>query len=131
MNLFNLHSDPTQLARYDEQWKLPANAWELITDMHYNQHKDTSHLAKYIKMLPYRSYIYARDIMDGKRFLEAEPYILEDPNAAASYYRWIIGAEFNNGGENDVIWPEAEEFYNRPENKVLKFEYENYIQNWH
>jgi len=130
MNLYKLHSKPEQLDHYDEQWKMPEKAWNLITKMHYADHKDTRHLAKYIKYLPYKSYIYARDIMNGERFYEAEPYILQEPVAAASYYRWIIGAEYNDGGDDDVSWPEADKFYDIPGNNELYRKYHQHIENW-
>jgi len=129
MNIYKLHTNPEQLVHYDEQWKLPENVWNLINVMHYEEHKDTSHLAKYIKYLPLRAVIYARDILNG-RFLEAEPYILKSPPAASAYYRWVIGADSNNGGDSDVSWDEADEFYNMPGNKELKQQYHQHITNW-
>ena len=54
----------------------------------------------YIMTDPYFAYLYANDVMEGKRWPEAEPYIMKDPSIASNYATNVIKGR----------WPEAEPY---------------------
>ena len=54
----------------------------------------------YIMKDPHIAYLYANDLMEGKRWPEAEPYIMKDPSIASNYATNVIKGR----------WPEAEPY---------------------
>jgi len=96
MNLYGLHSTPEVLNNYDESFKVPAIAWEII-----KQSDTQAKRKKYERYIKYDGEIavdYALRYLSKERFKEAEPHIMKNPYWASVYAHHIIKGR----------WPEAE-----------------------
>ena len=108
MNLYNLHTNPDQLDGYEESYKIPDNAWDII-----KRTKTQEERRKYEQYIKYDGEIatdYALRYLSKNRFKEAEPYIMKKPDWASIYAHHIIGGR----------WLEAEK-YIKQDPSVWKF----------
>ena len=94
MDLYELHSRPEELYGYNQRYKIPSIALEIIQD-----DESRTDLLKYIIKSPTEAFYYSKDVIDG-RWLEAEPYIMKSPGNAVWYARDIIRGR----------WEEAEPY---------------------
>jgi hypothetical protein len=98
MNLFKFHSEPKTLAHYDLAPELVPKLFSPLGNVGIFPGKLTQRQINAISKDTWQAYSYARGELK-KRWPEAEPYIMKDPEIACAYAIDIIGEP----------WPEAEE----------------------
>jgi len=108
MNLYKLHSKPETLLNYENNYKVPAIAWDII-----KRTKTQEERQKYEQYIKYDGEIaidYALRYLGRERFIAAEPYIMKSPGSASLYAHHIIKGR----------WLEAEDII-KQDPRIWKF----------
>ena len=108
MNLYNLHTNPEALLNYENNYKVPVIAWDIIKRTKTQEEREK--YEQYIKYDTEISIDYALRYLGRERFIAAEPYIMKSPADASSYAHHIIKER----------WLEAEQ-YIKQDPSVWKF----------
>jgi len=98
MNLFDLHSNPEQLAHYNEQIKVPFIAYNKTMQAIYadEDYEDYRQYIQYFKDDPKLAMRYAEEL--NGRFIEGEPAIATNPILAYEYALYtLVGDRFPEG----------------------------------
>lgn len=91
MNLYEFHSEPTQLDGFDNSRNNPyvfVERWQSLRFPKFPKDLSPKQISSIAKV-PEFAFYYAKDVVKG-RWLEAEPYIMKHPNWWYSYENFFL-----------------------------------------